>query len=165
MPNICQNVVFELGFGPGPLELHPYTEVHAGAPFVIPGSEFPESIAIPIIESKSFDFYNPNRDMSFRWFKYNIMCSHHPWICYSGKKNGLLSAFDDFGLNDENDPNKRKRTHQSQNEGHSRKRHSAGESSTQRSNVELRRRRQLYSLTSRYTKRKRMQRINKCRST
>ena len=49
-------------------------------PYVIAGQDLGQ-IGIPFIESKTFDYYNVTTELTFHWFKQNIMCEDNPWIC------------------------------------------------------------------------------------
>ena len=160
---LCQNIVYELGFGQGMLQTHHYSEIHAGAPFVIPGMEFDERVAIPGLESLSFDYYNPSRDISFQWFKYNIMCRHHPWICYPGQTKDFMGYESEWDRTDATG----KRDNRGTDENSDPKRQNTGTSSffhSSQAHAFQTRHIRLYNLRSGYTKRQRMQKINKCRS-
>ena len=76
---LCKNMIVEIGFGPGPLHRNPRT-ISLGAPYVILGHEYSD-YGIPGVESATFDFENPGQNLTFHWFKHNIMCKEHPWIC------------------------------------------------------------------------------------
>ncbi|XP_075258603.1 uncharacterized protein LOC142350600 [Convolutriloba macropyga] len=80
IPIVCCNLIVEVGFGPGNLTRN-FNSIDPGAPFVILGSEFDEFGIPGLRESPKFDFYNPGRNLTFHWFKHNIMCLEHPWIC------------------------------------------------------------------------------------
>ena len=73
------NLVVEVGFGPGQLSRN-IMAVVVGAPYVILGQEYAD-YGIPGIESAIFDYINPGQNLTFHWFKHNIMCKEHPWIC------------------------------------------------------------------------------------
>ncbi|XP_075258803.1 uncharacterized protein LOC142350736 isoform X2 [Convolutriloba macropyga] len=76
----CKNLIIELGFGPGNFTRNQNSIVH-GAPFIIMGGEeFPE-YGIPGLSTATFPFENPGQNLTFHWFKHNIMCKEHPWIC------------------------------------------------------------------------------------
>ncbi|XP_075258814.1 uncharacterized protein LOC142350745 isoform X2 [Convolutriloba macropyga] len=58
MPHVCQNLILDIGFGPGKLRRDHHNSVVAGAPYVLAGKEL-GGIGIPKIPSKQFDFENP----------------------------------------------------------------------------------------------------------
>lgn len=80
LPNVCQNMILEVGFGPGQLRTSFHPSVVEGAPYVLAGEELGD-VGIGQIQSKTFDFYNVRSELTFRWFKHNIMCRDHQWIC------------------------------------------------------------------------------------
>ena len=71
------NVITKVGFGRGRLrrDRHPYlsTVPLAGFNYVlgIEGVDF--DVAIP--------YENPEDFLTFKWFKYNVICRDQPWIC------------------------------------------------------------------------------------
>ena len=83
MPIVCANLILEFGFGPGNFSQN-LNAIEPGAPCIILGSEFQE-YGIPGLPTASFPFENPGQIVTFHWFKHNIKCLEHPWIC-GGKK-------------------------------------------------------------------------------
>ncbi|XP_075259457.1 uncharacterized protein LOC142351213 [Convolutriloba macropyga] len=83
----CENLILEVGFGPGDLRRSHHNSVVEGAPYVIAGRQHNfDDIGIPHIDSRAFDYENPGEHLTFHWFKHNIMCKGQPWICGGGKK-------------------------------------------------------------------------------
>ena len=52
-----------------------------GVPYIILGREYGSKIGVPGIDSLLIEFADPRKDLTFHWFKHNIMCKHNPWIC------------------------------------------------------------------------------------
>ncbi|XP_075265059.1 uncharacterized protein LOC142357303 [Convolutriloba macropyga] len=88
---VCKNIIFQVGFGPGLLERYPHRQVLEGVPYVIPGEDFDSTVAIPGLKSVTFDYYHPERTLTFTWFKHNIMCKDNPWICRGSVGNSTRS--------------------------------------------------------------------------
>ena len=86
IPIVCSNLIVEVGFGPGNLTRN-FDSIEPRAPFMILGSEFKEFGIPGLRESPKFDFDNPGRNLTFHWFKHNIMCLEHPWICGNVEEN------------------------------------------------------------------------------
>ncbi|XP_075264728.1 uncharacterized protein LOC142356825 isoform X2 [Convolutriloba macropyga] len=84
IPWLCQNILLDVGFGPGPLRRDHHPNIAQGAPYIIAGKEFPD-VGIPHIRTKYINFEDPGSELTFHWFKHNIMCEDHPWICKSSK--------------------------------------------------------------------------------
>ncbi|XP_075258955.1 uncharacterized protein LOC142350858 [Convolutriloba macropyga] len=79
LPLVCKNLIVEVGFGPGNLTRN-LIPVKYGAPYIILGKEFP-GYGIPGVNTTLFDWADPGKILTFHWFKHNIMCKEHPWIC------------------------------------------------------------------------------------
>merc|ERR1712150_451588 len=93
---ICKNVITEVGFGPGNLVKN-LDRTLAGAPYVILGREYNQH-GLPHMDSQTFDWDNPAQNLTFHWFKHNIMCKSQPWICEEeGKKTNKDTAKKDKG--------------------------------------------------------------------
>ena len=75
-------MIIELGFGPGNFR-HNFANVSPGDPFVILGREYSE-FGLPYVNTQYFDYDNPGQNLTFHWFKHNIMCKEKPWICSGG---------------------------------------------------------------------------------
>ncbi|XP_075258824.1 uncharacterized protein LOC142350754 [Convolutriloba macropyga] len=80
LPIVCRNLIIEIGFGPGNLTRN-YNSVRPGLPYLILGGEEYGDFGIPGLRTITFDFENPGQHLTFHWFKHNIMCKDHPWIC------------------------------------------------------------------------------------
>ncbi|XP_075264719.1 uncharacterized protein LOC142356806 isoform X2 [Convolutriloba macropyga] len=83
LPSVCQNVILEVGFGTGNLRRAHHGSVVEGAPYVMAGRELGD-VGIRQIDSKIFDYHNITNELTFHWFKHDIMCRDHPWICKDG---------------------------------------------------------------------------------
>ena len=70
----------EVGFGSGRLRLNHHISVVPGAPYVLAGRDM-GPYGIPHIDSRTFEWANPGKDLTFHWFKHNIMCRDNAWIC------------------------------------------------------------------------------------
>ncbi|XP_063715453.1 uncharacterized protein LOC134842878 [Symsagittifera roscoffensis] len=80
LPWLCVNVIMIVGFGPGPLRRDHHPNIVHGAPYIIAGKDYPGT-GIPDIDTKVVNFENPGEDLTFHWFKHNVMCRDNPWIC------------------------------------------------------------------------------------
>ncbi|XP_063713809.1 uncharacterized protein LOC134841705 [Symsagittifera roscoffensis] len=76
----CENIIVKVGFGPGNLRRSHGDSVIPGAPYTIAGRQL-QPIGIPHIDSVHFDFFDPGQELTFHWFKHNIMCKDNAWIC------------------------------------------------------------------------------------
>ena len=61
MPHVCQNLILEVGFGPGKLRRSHHKTVVEGAPYVLAGKEL-GGIGIIHINSTEFDYENPGEN-------------------------------------------------------------------------------------------------------
>ncbi|XP_075239264.1 uncharacterized protein LOC142334824, partial [Convolutriloba macropyga] len=86
VPSFCQNMILEVGFGPGNFRRSHHPNVREGAPYLLAGMELGQ-IGIPFIMSVSFDYHNVTEELTFHWFKHNIMCKEKPWICAGNKRS------------------------------------------------------------------------------
>ncbi|XP_063718739.1 uncharacterized protein LOC134845652 [Symsagittifera roscoffensis] len=71
-PDLCLNIITEVGFGTGPMKPflgHPNPHY----PLVFPD--------MPGVNRVRFPFHRPENLLTFQWFKHNIMCRGQPWIC------------------------------------------------------------------------------------
>ncbi|XP_063726948.1 uncharacterized protein LOC134854572 [Symsagittifera roscoffensis] len=121
IPDICQNAILEVGFGPGKLQRDHFRGAREGASYLIMGQEFGQAVGIPDMNSSSFPYEDPGRFLTFHWFKHNIMCRDHLWICepnslrrhleYSMLREDILKSSDDStsGSKDEWQPRHRAR--------------------------------------------------------
>ena len=73
-------MIMDIGFGPGNLRRDHHASVVEGAPYVILGRGF-GNLGISEIDSVTFDYWNVTSELTFHWFKHNIMCKGNPWIC------------------------------------------------------------------------------------
>ena len=62
MPHVCQNLILEVGFGPGKFRRSHHKSVVEGASYVLAGKEL-GGIGIPHIPSKEFDYENPGKNV------------------------------------------------------------------------------------------------------
>ena len=74
----------QVGFGPGNLRRNHDSTVRVGAPYMIGGRE-QEPYGILRIDSEVFDYEDPGKNLTFYWFKHNIMCRDNAWICKETK--------------------------------------------------------------------------------
>ena len=70
----------DIGFGPGNLRRDSSLGVEESQPYVIAGHDL-GNIGIQQINSTTFDYENVREELTFHWFKHNIMCRDNPWIC------------------------------------------------------------------------------------
>ncbi|XP_063715250.1 uncharacterized protein LOC134842723 [Symsagittifera roscoffensis] len=82
---VCQNIILEIGFGPGNLKRSHHITVKEGEPYLLAGMEM-GGLGIAHVESKSFSYSNITQELTFHWFKHNIMCRDNPWICEEEKE-------------------------------------------------------------------------------
>ena len=68
MPHVCQNLILEVGFGPGKLRRSHHKTVVEGAPYVLAGKEL-GGIGIIHINSTEFDYDNPGENNQHLCFK------------------------------------------------------------------------------------------------
>ena len=47
---------------------------------ILVGREFGD-LGISLIDSKTFGYLNVTKELTFHWFKHNMMCKGNPWIC------------------------------------------------------------------------------------
>ncbi|XP_075258291.1 uncharacterized protein LOC142350342 isoform X2 [Convolutriloba macropyga] len=80
LANECENVILEVGFGPGNLRRSHHMSINEGAPYVLAGRQH-DDFGNPLYDSRAFEYENPGQHLTFHWFKHNIMCKDHPWIC------------------------------------------------------------------------------------
>ena len=80
MPTICSNVIIEVGFGPGNFRRSHQPTVVEGAPYVILGREL-EDAGLRHMASAYFNYSTVDQELTFHWFKHNIMCRDNAWIC------------------------------------------------------------------------------------
>ena len=52
---------------------------------MIAGREL-DPYGIASIDSVLFDYDDPGKELTFHWFKHNIMCKDNAWICEEKKK-------------------------------------------------------------------------------
>ncbi|XP_063722773.1 uncharacterized protein LOC134850910 [Symsagittifera roscoffensis] len=74
-PTVCLNFIVEVGFGTGPM--------NNDIGFLRQQSRlaFPPA---PGVHPRLFSSENPENEITFHWFKHNIMCVSQPWICNEG---------------------------------------------------------------------------------
>ena len=77
-------MILDVGFGPGNLRRDHTVSVKEGYPYVLAGHDFGD-IGNSEINSKTFDYENIREELTFHWFKHNIMCLDNPWICEDPK--------------------------------------------------------------------------------
>ncbi|XP_075258826.1 uncharacterized protein LOC142350756 [Convolutriloba macropyga] len=77
---LCMNMLMDIGFGPGQLRRDHHVTVVEGAPYVLVGRGFGD-LGLPEIDSVTFDYWNISSQLTFHWFKHEIMCKGSPWIC------------------------------------------------------------------------------------
>ena len=80
MPRICSNIIVEIGFGPGIFRRSHHPNVVEGAPYVILGREV-KDLGLPHVDSTIFNYTTVAQELTFHWFKHNIMCRDNAWIC------------------------------------------------------------------------------------
>ncbi|XP_075259456.1 uncharacterized protein LOC142351212 [Convolutriloba macropyga] len=80
----CENIIMEVGFGPGNFRRSHHKTVTEGIPYVLAGRQH-DDFGNKFLDSRAFEYENPGRQLTFHWFKHNIMCRDHPWICGSEK--------------------------------------------------------------------------------
>ena len=76
----------DVGFGPGELRRDHQSDVVEGTPYVVAGRDL-HGIGIPHMLSTVFDYEDPGQNLTFHWFKHNIMCRDNAWICDESKKS------------------------------------------------------------------------------
>ncbi|XP_075262403.1 uncharacterized protein LOC142354024 [Convolutriloba macropyga] len=71
----CLYVITEIGFGAPPLMQFPGSTSGHGIhlPYVLPPQ--------PGLRPLTFTFQQLRTQLTFGWFKWNIMCRDQPWIC------------------------------------------------------------------------------------
>ena len=74
MPHCEANVITLVGFGTGKLKRYH----HYGKPAVF---GVPYQLKISSSWTEKIPYENPGDFLTFRWFKYNVMCLDQPWIC------------------------------------------------------------------------------------
>jgi len=80
----CENIILEVGFGPGNFRRSHHQSVKEGEPYIMAGEQ--HQIGIPHVASRAFPYDNPGQFLTFHWFKHNIMCKAQPWICEENEK-------------------------------------------------------------------------------
>ena len=77
------NMILDVGFGPGNLRRTHHRSVVEGQPYVIAGRDLGD-MGVPGIVSQVFEYHRIKEELTFHWFKHNIMCKDHPRICERG---------------------------------------------------------------------------------
>ncbi|XP_075265056.1 uncharacterized protein LOC142357296, partial [Convolutriloba macropyga] len=74
---VCANIITEVGFGPGPIRRAADYEDRE-KPYILISREHNNDEPTNLW-SKQFDYDTPQ--MTFGWFKEQIMCREKPWLC------------------------------------------------------------------------------------